>query len=172
MRFNAVPLPREKEKRGGKRGARANRLVEIFRSIPYLAPLISQSTQRRKHKRREPEEDAYVLFRHPVTQMGQIIDISRGGISFSSPSESQKLGELFELDIFINGASFYLERVPCKYVSECEIVVDGVSEVSRRYGVAFRELTQRQVSQLEYLLRRHTKIEGHTPPYLMVPRRP
>jgi hypothetical protein len=75
--------------------------------------------ERRRHKRFQVPEGAQVSLRLPKTRMGQIIDISMGGLAY-------------------------------RYVD------DGFT---RRSSVKFGQLTNEQISSLEYFIENHTSGE-------------
>jgi hypothetical protein len=90
--------------------------------------------------------------------VGQIIDISRGGLSFNYVPTPELQDESLELDIFLAGGSSYLYKVPFKAVSDSETDSDDPfpSLTMRRYGLQFGELTDSQTSRLKYFLENYT----------------
>ena len=113
-------------------------------------------TEQREHKRFQVPKGAFVGLGHHDTQVGQIIDVSMGGLAFRYVgSEEPSNGEL---DIFLSERDFYLGRIPFKSVSDFEMTTRtaSTSMTMRRTGVRFRKLTESQISQLEYFIQNHT----------------
>ena len=113
---------------------------------------------RRKHIRYRAKEGAFAAVRPQYVKIGQIIDISRGGLAFRYTVTDSHENESHELDIFLIGEVFHLSRVPFKIISDLRI--DEKSPPSPlqmwRCGVQFGELTQNQIQELEYFIRKHT----------------
>jgi hypothetical protein len=114
--------------------------------------------ERRKHKRFLAEDGAYAAVRPQYDKIGQIIDISRGGLAFSYRVSDSQAHESFELDIFLIGDDFHLDKVPFKIVSDQKIpesLCPGSLKM-RRCAVQFGELTQKQLRQLEDFILSYT----------------
>lgn len=111
----------------------------------------------RKHKRFQVPRGVFVGFGPHVNKVGQIVDLSLGGLAFRyvGSGESQ---DGSHLDIFMADNDFYLGSVPFKTVSDFEIVQTTPSSpmTMRRSGVRFGKLTSEQRSELEYFLQHHT----------------
>jgi hypothetical protein len=108
--------------------------------------------ERRKHKRFEIRGGAYVAVGPNFDQVGPLIDISMGGLSFRyMASEKQPNG--LSLDIFSADRDFYFGYVPFKEVSDLP-TGEGPSSspVMRRSSVRFEDLTHYQRAQLEHLI--------------------
>jgi len=118
----------------------------------------SSQSERREHERFRVRRDACVALMSDFRHVGQIIDISRGGLSFSYVPIAELQDESLELDIFLAGGSSYLYKVPFKAVSDSETDSDNPfpSLSMRRYGLQFGELTHSQKSRLEYFLQNYT----------------
>jgi hypothetical protein len=117
--------------------------------------------ERRKHKRFRAEDGAYAAVRPQYDKIGQIIDVSRGGLSFRY-LVSDSYGEASsELDIFLIGDDFHLDKLPFKTVSDQEIPerLSLGSRSMRRCAVQFGKLTQVQALKLEEFILKHT-VEG------------
>jgi hypothetical protein len=111
----------------------------------------------RKHKRFQVPPGVFVGFGPHVNKVGQMIDLSLGGLAFRyiGSKESQNGSHL---DIFMADNDFYLGSIPFKTVSDFEIVqtTPSSSMTMRRSGVRFGKLTSKQRSELEYFLQHHT----------------
>ena len=113
--------------------------------------------EKRKHKRMEVKDGAFVLLGPHSTKLGRIIDIGMGGLSFSHMASERPSIGLFELDIFIIDGDFYLERVLFEATSDFKTYENPFSSITmRRSGVRFGELGHNQVSQLEHFIQNYT----------------
>ncbi len=111
--------------------------------------------ERRKHKRFRVHEDAYVILK-PYT-VGPLIDISMDGLTFEYVSIKEQSKMESELDIAKTNSAFSLRNVPCKTLSDFEVLDIPSNLLSiRRCSVQFRDLTQHQISKLEYFIHNHT----------------
>lgn len=119
---------------------------------------LNKSIERREHERFRVRRDACVALMSDFRHVGQIIDISRGGLSFSYVPIAELQDESLELDIFLAGGSSYLYKVPFRAVSDSETDSDNPfpSVTMRRHSLQFGELTHSQKSRLEYFLQNYT----------------
>jgi hypothetical protein len=115
--------------------------------------------ERRKHRRFQAQDGALVALRLHVSKLvGQIVDISKGGLAFRYIDIGDRPRGSFQLDILLEKSGFLLEKVPAKTISDSEMPEESPysSTTTRRQGVQFGELTNNQKSQLEYFIRNHT----------------
>jgi hypothetical protein len=113
--------------------------------------------ERRKHKRSEVQDDTFVLLRSDDTKLGTLINITMNGLTFHYIGREEALSELAQLGILLPDNHFYLFKVPCKIISDLKLYKNHPSPISmRRCGVQFGELTQSQVSQLQYFIQNYT----------------
>lgn len=112
----------------------------------------------RKHKRFQVHEGVFVVCGPYSNKLGQIMDISMGGLAFRYVAGNHESSEPFELDIFFTGHGCYMSKLPFRTISDFEIVneIPFSSVTIRRCGVQFGRLMPHQISQLEYLIREHT----------------
>ena len=114
--------------------------------------------ERRRHKRFQAQEGAFAVVRPESTKLGQIIDISQGGLAFRYTVTGTQANGAVELDIFLTGDGFCLEKMPFKTVSDRKVskkFSNGFLPM-RRCGVQFGELTGIQITQLDYFIQNHT----------------
>jgi hypothetical protein len=113
--------------------------------------------ERRRHKRFQPEDGAYAAVRPQYDKIGQIIDVSRGGLAFRYMVSGCQEGASPELDIFLIGDSFHLDKVPFQIVTDEEIPgkLSPGTQIMRRCGVKFGELKQTQILKLEEFILNH-----------------
>jgi len=57
--------------------------------------------EQRKHKRFRPQDGTYAILRGPGKKLGQVINISRGGLAFRYIDIGERPKRSFELDISI-----------------------------------------------------------------------
>ena len=113
-------------------------------------------TERREYKRFKLKEN---VFAADADRMGQIVDLSMGGLSFRYPELQKQSVESQELDIFVKDNSFFLQNLSITTVSDRKVVddINYPMPLLRQRGVKFQELTSEQKFQLEYLLWTHHK---------------
>ena len=116
------------------------------------------SMDKRQHPRYKVKERVFVeCSAHPV-KIGELIDISAGGLSFRYLANGETLKKDFEVTIYFAPGRFKSEEIPLKTVSDFIIVPEfsaGLTEVRRR-GACFRQLGEGQKSHIEDFIRNHT----------------
>jgi len=119
----------------------------------------------REHIRYRVPKDSFIAIGSDEPILGQIIDISMGGIAFRY-MDSKKPTDESHLHIFLTEGDMSLGQVPIKAVSDHEIpntvlykTVDEIPpsyRTMRRCGVQFGDLTRHQASQLQHYIQNHT----------------
>ena len=132
-------------------------------------------TSRRSHKRFKVKDGAFAVLYQDSSKLAQIIDISPAGFSFRY-SDSQfidndrsghaffyqvdrrQLQDFSNFDIFLVDSGIYIDRIPCKVVSNFELEeLDSPNSVNmRRCCIQFDELVPEQISDLEYFIQNCT----------------
>ena len=114
--------------------------------------------ERREHKRFFAQEGVYALIKNNSSKLGQIKNISRGGLAFSYIVNEEQMHESFKVDIFISGQGFCLKNIPSKKISDFHIdnQLPFTTFAIRQVGIQFNELNHNQLSQLDNLIRDHT----------------
>jgi len=110
--------------------------------------------EKRRFRRFQAPQNAFTLLRGPDGKLGQIIDISKGGLAFRYVGNGRQPKRSFQLDIFLANNGFRLEKVSFRTVSDFEVNKQGLahSAIMRRCGVQFDELNQDHLSRLEYFI--------------------
>ncbi len=110
---------------------------------------------RRKHKRYAVKEGAFTT---NCTKSGMITDISSGGLTFRYIDRKTCRGETTLLDIVFDADDFYLDRIPCKTVSDFITITDlpDKAKVIKRHSVEFGCLTAMQIEQLQFFIANYT----------------
>ena len=114
--------------------------------------------ERRAHKRFLVREGAYALLRNNSSKLGQIKNISKGGLAFSYIANGEQMNESFKVDIFINKIGFCLKDVPSKIISDFHIGnrLPFSTFSIRQAGIQFNELNHSQLLQLDNFMRDYT----------------
>ena len=117
-----------------------------------------KKAERRKYTRFRTRNGALIEVRSHHGKLGEIIDISKGGLAFRYIDIGDRPKGSFELDIFLKESGFRLEKVPATTISDFQATkyFPFSSTKTRRQGVEFGELTQKQISQLEHFIRNYT----------------
>ena len=108
--------------------------------------------ERRNHTRFQVPKSAFVGFGPYDAKVGQIIDVSTGGLAFRYVGTEEPSNG--ELSIFLAERDFYVGQIPFKTISDFEIAgkTPSTPVPLRRSGVQFGRLTGDQTSRLEHLL--------------------
>ncbi len=120
--------------------------------------------EKRSFERYAVKEHAFALLKPYCDKLGQIKNISRGGIAFEylvfdNTNDAVQLDEQLRLDIILTPEALYISQVPCKVVyddavtEESPLLVQDIE--SRRCGIKFGKLTEDQTNTLETFLAKH-----------------
>jgi len=109
--------------------------------------------ERRIHRRYKVKAQAFAAMASQYL-IGQIKNISKGGISFTCIASVKPDLRTFEIEIFTQDDKFHLREIPFKIVSELDVEdrIPSSSLQKKQINGVFLELTDDQVSQLEYFL--------------------
>ena len=113
---------------------------------------------RRKHQRFQVDNFIYVNLKSDSDKdIGQLIDISNGGLSFRYFVSAKKPRNFSKLDIVLSGSDFAITGLPFTTVSDNELINGFQSGpiIFRRYSVQFEQLTYNQNFKLYYFLYNH-----------------
>ncbi len=114
--------------------------------------------ERRKHKRFKAAQGAYAVLGPETSKLGQIKDISMGGLAFKYLADEARPNSAGDLDIVIRQNNYCIKNIPIQTVSDFELARESAFSTVRlrRQGVQFGKLTSDQMSQLEFVLKNHT----------------
>lgn len=103
-------------------------------------------------------EIACAVYNAKPVKMGQIVDMSQGGLSFDCIDEACPSGKSLRLDILSANDKFYMGRIKFKPVHEHKSKDTApISPIRmKKQGVQFVDLSFRQIARLERFLRNHT----------------
>ena len=144
-------------------------------------PSQKKKTERRVHKRFSVKEKAFAMLRSERCSLdhikrmsmgeiacavykskpaiiGQIVDMSQGGLSFDCIDEACPCGDSLKLDILSANEKFYMGRIKFKPVHELKSSDDPALYPipMKKQGIQFVDLSFKQLSRLEKFLRNHT----------------
>ena len=111
---------------------------------------INDLAEKRASKRFPAQEGAFAVV-NEERKLGQILDISHGGLSFKYIASGPDPVAGARLDIFFADHGYVSQKVPFVTVSDSEIESNiRFSFVSmRRCGVKFTDLNANQISQID-----------------------
>ena len=114
--------------------------------------------ERRKYRRFKAVQGAYAVLGPETSKLGQIKDISMGGLAFKYLADEARSDGAGELDIIIRQDCLCVKNIPIQTVSDFELARENAFSTIRlrQQGVQFVELTSDQTSQLEFILKHHT----------------
>lgn len=115
-----------------------------------------ESVERRKHARFKVQSGAYAAVGPSFDQVGPLIDIGMGGLSFHYTAHEKQPSGL-SLDIIFTNSSFRIDYIPFKAVSDLEITDAGhPRSLSKwRTSVQFEKLTSYQELLLSHFIQNH-----------------
>lgn len=117
-----------------------------------------RTIERRKNKRYKAVEGAYAAISPNSNKIGQIIDISMGGLCFkyiNTENKSEEPVNRNEASIFLSSMGYYVGDLPFQTIADYE-VTDRPSFSSmkvRKRHVKFTDLTFKQLFDLDNYLK-------------------
>jgi hypothetical protein len=121
---------------------------------------------RRQHKRFQVHDGAFAVLRprsdiwgQVIDIVGQIVDISQGGLMFRYIAGENRSHDPFELDVVLAGDSFRLDKIPFNVVSDMDMTHRSslTPTTMKRQGLQFGALTHDQKAQLQYFIQNYAK---------------
>ena len=112
---------------------------------------VGDSEERRQHARFSVTTNAFAFFGSRSAKLGQILDISEGGLSFSYLPGNERPYNSMELDILLPGGAFYLNGIPFETISDYTMKSEETPG-ARRCGIAFGSLSNKQRLKLDYFI--------------------
>jgi c-di-GMP-binding flagellar brake protein YcgR len=121
----------------------------------------------RKNRRVRTDGKVFAAFFSPsqeFVKLGQIIDISEGGVGLRYVGINEQTGESSQLEIFDSNEELQLGRIPCRVVYDMELTGEsrGVLKV-RRCGVQFQKLSEKQTTALRTFIESNKADNGTGP---------
>jgi hypothetical protein len=117
-----------------------------------------RTVERRKSKRYKAVKGAYATISPHSNKLGQIIDISLGGLAFNyidTNGDDTNNQSSSKESIFLSSKGFYVGDIPFKTVSDNEVTnIPSISAMKvRERHVQFTDLSLKQLFDLDYYLR-------------------
>ena len=117
-----------------------------------------RTIERRKNERYKAVEGAYAAVSPNSHKLGQIIDLSMGGLAFKyidTSSEDAKEEQNPEETIFLSSMGYYVGDLPFKTIADYEITnAPSFSSMKvRKRHVQFTDLNFKQLFDLDYYLK-------------------
>jgi len=116
-------------------------------------------THRRIYKRFQAKDLTFVKLNAEYEEdLGQLLDISKGGLSLRYFKDEEKSRSYSDLGIFMSSGDFAVDWIPFKGVSDTVLKNNSLFStiVLRRFAVQFENLTPDQAAKLDYFLLNHT----------------
>ncbi len=132
------------------------RLTNIERAVFMVGR--KRTIERRKNKRYKAVEGAYAAISPNSHRLGQIIDLSIGGLAFKYIDTSNEETEdnlNSEETIFLSSMGYYVGDLPFKTIADYEITnAPSFSSMKvRKRHVQFTDLSFKQLFDLDYYLK-------------------
>jgi urease alpha subunit len=118
--------------------------------------------ENRKHTRFLAEQLTFVKFGSEHEEnIGQLLDISRSGISIRYFATEEILQDFSNLSIFSSDGDYNSGKIPIKIISDIEREKSpSGKQTLRRYGIQFEKLTPEQTAEMDNFLLNYTLAEA------------
>jgi c-di-GMP-binding flagellar brake protein YcgR len=115
--------------------------------------------ERRKNRRFQVKDNGFAIINTEPVKLVPIIDISMGGLGFYINDNEEWRNRSSNLEIMVADCSFYMEKLPIEVVSNAKAFPTKSASLleGRRYGLKFRSMQPKQISQLKYFIRNHSE---------------
>ena len=119
---------------------------------------IKRTVERRKNKRYKAIEGAYAAISPNSQKLGQIIDISMGGVCFKyidTSNDGQNDRTQQEDSIFLSTVGYYIGDLPIKIVGDYAVTnAPSFSSMKvKKMHIQFTDFSVKQLFDLDYFLR-------------------
>lgn len=137
------------DRRRHQRYRMKNRIFAVVRSDTYAAYEIESMSK---------GAVALAVIKSKPPRMGEIVEISLGGLAFHFLANDAHLTHDAEMDIIFADEDFHLRRVSFRTIKETAIEGEAPFDVlsMRRLTVAFEGLDPQQQLQLQHMLQHYT----------------
>lgn len=129
---------------------------------------MGKKVERRKHKRHKVQDGVLAVLGPNTAKMGQIIDISNGGIAFYHKDSSISIEKSHDLSILFDNNQTNGNYGPLKFqatiVSEVAVDNSRMSAATRRCSLQFNNLTYYQRAWLGECIQNYTNSENNPLP--------
>lgn len=120
-------------------------------------PQPNARVEKRTHKRFQAKDGAFAVM-HSEGKMGQMLDISHGGLSLKYLVKNKGHNGSPGVAIFFSNQGFISKEISFETVSDMEFEKDiqFSSLTMRRCGIKFNNLSRDQLSQINTFIEKHT----------------
>ncbi len=118
--------------------------------------MLSTSECEKRSCPRYPFKDiAYIILNTGNIMVGQLVDLSRGGLGFSYIGTNLVKEKETSLDIFLYNMDIYMKRLPVSIIHNFPLTesVYNPALTMMRCGIRFRDLPKKQAEQLHCIIR-------------------
>ena len=117
-----------------------------------------RTIDRRKNERYKAVDGAYAAISPNSHKLGQIIDLSMGGLAFKyidTSNDATETAKSSDESIFLSSMGYYVGDLPFKTISDYEITnIPSFSSMKvRKRHVKFQDLSFKQMFDLDYYLK-------------------
>ena len=119
--------------------------------------------ERRKHKRFRAQNGSFAALCPQFSVLGQITDISSGGLAFRYVASEERSKESSQLSILLTDGSFCFDKIPFETIWDSPMPGDfsfGAITL-RQCGVQFGALTHSQRLDLQYFMGHYSMGKGY-----------
>ncbi|MFZ5572980.1 MAG: PilZ domain-containing protein [Thermodesulfobacteriota bacterium] len=115
------------------------------------------SPDRRKHHRFKVPADAFAIIKYPRFKVGQIMDLSMGGLALCYLDHRLTPGSVRGLDMLLADNGFYLSDIEATLMWDepCYLFSREEPAPMRQCGMKFEKLTPRQQAKLTIFFPQH-----------------
>lgn len=114
--------------------------------------------ERRMHPRFLVQQGAYAAIKDGFYKIGQVQNVSNGGLAFKYLEKGEKVEGSYKVDLFVSDNDFYLKNIPFHTVSDFFEDTENpfITVAIRHCGGKFGELTPGQRSQINFFIENYT----------------
>jgi hypothetical protein len=128
---------------------------DVWTVREFVMSNMKEIVNQRRYARFRVPKDAFAALGPDYIKVGQIINISMGGLVFRY-LYSEVPSNASELDIFLAGRAFYLYKLPFETVWDSVTNEMPFSSINMKVcGLQFGGLTDEQKSDLRYFIQNH-----------------
>lgn len=120
---------------------------------------MNELSERRKEKRFFVHDGAFAVTTPFSLLLGQIIDISKEGLSFHYIADEISISKSSAVSIYMTGKGFQLKEIPVKIISDVA-ATDALASIAlamKRCSVQYKALSPEQKSQLECFISHYSE---------------
>ncbi len=127
-------------------------------------------SERRKHTRYPIKNGAYATISPDSTKLGQIVDISMGGLAFKYIDTKFNKTTTVPETLFLSSMGYYVRDIEFKTIADYEAPVSEIPEDPsdnmkiRIRHVKFTDLKLKQLFDLDYYIENNTTETNDSPP--------